>query len=736
MKTETKLLQHKNNKISKKNNLYNNIYKWFLYIITILMALIILASIFAVIKGGVDMIRDNDVPLSDWLLTNIYSPTGGLICGAAMIINTIWMSFLAVLLSAPIAIGTALIITRTLKERSAALVYSVVAILAAVPSVIYGALGYYVIDKVGYGFFGYDRGSLFTIVIMVSFMITPTITIMTVASIRLTDTKMEDSSYALGASKTQTSFYITLRAAKTGIYTGILFAVGRCIAETTAISMVGSPLNSNHGLTLVWWKQSLFMGPAILTANTSEIVPKFAVVPIISMLMIITTLSVFAIMKLVEYKSDENNIIRKQTKEYTSEVKAKEKYEKYGISKMSSQEQDILIQLENKKNSSDRVNMQYQRPEIALQSVLTNSTVSTTKRFEDYKNNKSMLHNGIIYTSAAIGILLLASIMLYLLIGGFEWLNWDYLTIRGQTVRKIDGHRYYVIGLAVPIIGTYLSMILSVLVAMPLGVMLGICLSTYLSKERKLGWAASYLFQALTAVPGVIWATFATSVLMTTGLYKEHIGFVPIIFMIFIILPSVIKSVEEAGGRVKKNLKEGSYALGATTATSTRKIYIREVFPSIVSGTLLAMSIAMAESTIFIYIISVHSTPIDVDSWLNDGGYTLATLIFTLNQRSIVVYPESAHQIKTVGIILMIIILSISYTSTLVNKRKFFEASFMGLAILLFPLSVYINHGSIILLILTILCLLFALFIAPLLVSWKSNRNDDIVKSRGLKYGK
>ncbi len=65
------------------------------------------------------------------------------------------MALLAVGLAAPISIGTALIITRTLKGRSSAIVFSVVAILAAVPSVIYGALGYYVLDKFSTQILGY-----------------------------------------------------------------------------------------------------------------------------------------------------------------------------------------------------------------------------------------------------------------------------------------------------------------------------------------------------------------------------------------------------------------------------------------------------------------------------------------------------------------------------------------------------------------------------------------------------
>lgn len=732
-----KISQNKINQRSKKNNRSNNIYKWFLYTVCILMTVIILVSIFTVYRNGVKILTNHNLSFSDWFFGLNYDPSGNEphVCGLVMIFNTLWMSFLAICIAAPIGIGTALIITRTLKGKSAALLYSVVAILAAVPSVIYGALGYYILDKFGNAM-GFGHASLFTIVIMIAFMITPTITIMTIASIRLTDSRMEDSSLALGASKTQTSIYITIKAAKTGILTGIIFALGRSIAETTAISMVGSPSSSVNALTIVWWKQSLFLGPAILTANSSEVGGEWPVVPVISMLMITTTLTVFAVMKLIEYKGDENNIIKKQSNEFINEKNALDKYSKTGIGSLSKNEQKILINIDKRKENLIRYENNLNTPIKSSQNILQRSSISSDWKYENYKKGKTLKHNLLIYISASIGVILLMMIMAYLLIGGFEWLRWDYLTNRGRSVIVIDGHKYDVIGLSVPILGTYFSMILSVLIAAPLGIVIGISLATYLSKEKKLGWLVSYIFQALTAIPGVVWATFATTFLMSTGLYKEHIGFVPIIFMIFIILPSVIKSVEEAGGRVKRNLKDGSYALGASTATTTRRIYIKEVFPSIVSGVLLAMSIAMAESTIFIYIISITSTPDDVNSWFSNGGYTLSTLIYTLKSRSITSYPESAQQIKTVGIILMLIILSISYTSTLVNRRKFLEASFFILAIIMFPLALYINEGSIILVIVTILIALFAIFVAPIISESKKKKYADIVKSRGLNYGK
>lgn len=733
METNKIISQNKINKVSKKNSFFNNIYKNSLTVLSCAIGLIILVAIVFIFYSGIHAITSENIPLDQWLFTNKFNPGSEFAAGFVMIINTLWMSFLALLIAVPISIGTALIITRTLKGSSSTIFYSIVAILAAIPSVIYGAFGYYVIDSFSTQVLGFHNASLFTVIIMISFMITPTITLMTIASIRLTDKKMEDSSYALGATKTQTSFYITLRAARNGIITGIIFALGRCIAETTAISMVGSPLLTNDAFTIMWWQQSLFMGPAILTINSLEQAPSYNMVGVITMLLVLTTLSVFAIMKTYEYKSNVSKIMKKQNKLFSEEKRVIEKYDKFGIEELTSKEQDILIKyhktIEKVKLEIDNSNT----PEENNKYLLKRSTLSSTKNYENHKKRVSLFHKLFIYIASFIGVILLFGIIVYLFNGGFKWFTWETLTKRGvETYYYDDGTSTTIIGMAIPLLGTYINMILSLIIALPIGVALGIYLSTYLRKDNIFGQFVSYVFQILTAIPGIAWATFCSVLFIGTGFYENYLGFVPIIFLVILILPSIIKSVEESAERINTNLKDGSFALGSTVANSTRRIYIKEVLPSIISGALLAMSIAVAESTIFVYIIPNPNSVYSLDDWIKEGGYTLSTLIFNLNNMSDAVYPDASEQIKAAGILLMIIILAISFTSSLINKKRYAESLVMGLAILLFPISIYVNNGSILLVILTIVLALIAITIVPMIKRILRTRNENILKAKRL----
>ena len=145
---------------NKKNNLKNNVYKYFLYGITIFISLIILFSLLFTIENGIKTIIDNDLSISNIFFGKNYTPIQGVVSLGFIVFNTIWMTFLAILIATPISIGISLLITRKLSERSSMLVYSMVAILSAIPSVIYGAFGYYVIDNFSTNILGFQEASL------------------------------------------------------------------------------------------------------------------------------------------------------------------------------------------------------------------------------------------------------------------------------------------------------------------------------------------------------------------------------------------------------------------------------------------------------------------------------------------------------------------------------------------------------------------------------------------------
>lgn len=87
-------------------------------------------------------------------------------------------------------------------------------------------------------------------------MILPTVINMSVSSIQAVPQQMRAASLALGATKIQTIFKVTVPAAKSGIMTGIVLGIGRALGEAMAINMVAGgtvsfplPFNSVRFLT-------------------------------------------------------------------------------------------------------------------------------------------------------------------------------------------------------------------------------------------------------------------------------------------------------------------------------------------------------------------------------------------------------------------------------------------------------------------------------------------------------
>ncbi len=685
------------NKQSRKNLLSDNIYKFALYGVTALIMIIVVISVVLVIASGISTSNEAGLSLGELIFGDKYMPgkTDALAAGA-IVFNTIWMAFLAILIAVPIAIGTAIMITRVLRGLSSSIMYSIVAILAAIPSVIYGMFGYDVINSTLINL-GFVTGSLMSVIITVAFMIVPTITIMTISSIKLTDRKMEESSYALGATKTQTSFYITMKSAKAGIITGIIFAVGRCLGETTAISIISPTSSFYDGIVLSPWNASLFLGPAIMGMMPGgDYASSIYLYPILSSFLLVTSMLIFSCMKYTEFITNDTMKAKRQSSKVNIMNNVNKKYKEMGLASLTESEQNLLFNYDIA-NEISKKQRTFSIEDHALME-LRKTSINDNSRIESYKKVKTTQHNLFIYITALVGIVLLLSILLYLFSGGFELFNWDLLTSRDFYIvdNPISGDEVYLWGLAVPMMGTMLSIIISLSIALPLGTALGLFISLYLRKDTKFGFFVTLILQVLTSIPTIVWSTIAALVFMGTSFDENYKGLEPALFLAIILLPTMIKTTEDAGNRVNRGMIEGTEALGATKFKTTTSIYLKETFPSIMAAALLGCSIVVAESTIFVSLMS-KGTPSHsgLDTWIQQGGYTLSATIWKLKVQvaSVADYDVYVSEIKTIGIILMAIVFALSMSSLLFTNKKAISGALLLMSVALFMTGCY-EYGN------------------------------------------
>lgn len=171
------------------------------------------------------------------------------------VIGTLVISFVGLLLAIPVSLGTAVFIALYAPVRLRTPLSYLVEMLAAIPSVIYGLWGLFVLVPVirmvqiwlksHFGWFflfsgpaNYGTGVL-AAGVMLAIMITPIITAISRDVIRAVPRSQIEAMYALGATKWETVWNVVLPYARGGIVGAAILGLGRAIGETMAVTMVG-----------------------------------------------------------------------------------------------------------------------------------------------------------------------------------------------------------------------------------------------------------------------------------------------------------------------------------------------------------------------------------------------------------------------------------------------------------------------------------------------------------------
>jgi phosphate transport system permease protein len=190
-----------------------------------------------------------------------------------MIIGTIIITFIAIIIAAPIGVATAIYLTEyTRPSRLTSVIRFGADCLAGIPSIIFGLFGFV--------FFVIILGMDFSIIagsLTLAMMVLPTIIRTSEEAIRAVPAAFRDVSFGLGTSRWQMVTRVVLRSAMPGIGTGIVLSIGRCISETAAVMLTAgsamglprSPMSSSRTLALHFYtlaREGLSMEKAYATA--------------------------------------------------------------------------------------------------------------------------------------------------------------------------------------------------------------------------------------------------------------------------------------------------------------------------------------------------------------------------------------------------------------------------------------------------------------------------------------
>ncbi len=145
----------------------------------------------------------------------------------------------SIVLGVPLGFFTAVYIAKAAPPTIKKYLLTAVNLLAGIPSVVFGLVGMLVlVPNIRTIFTVPDGASLLAAILVLVVMILPSIIKVSVTALEAVPKEYEDASLALGATKTETSFRVSVPAAKSGIAAAIVLGVGRSIGEAMAVIMV------------------------------------------------------------------------------------------------------------------------------------------------------------------------------------------------------------------------------------------------------------------------------------------------------------------------------------------------------------------------------------------------------------------------------------------------------------------------------------------------------------------
>ena len=247
--------------------------------------------------------------LGDLLFSKIWKPSIGKFGFLTFIMGSVWVTFIAMLISAPICIFAALSITQYSRKFYLRIIHPVIDILAGLPSVVYGVWGVIVvvpfISNVIAPIFGAQTMgySILAGAIVLSVMIIPFILNILIEIFRTIPIELTEASLSLGATKWETIKYVLVKKALPGIIASLGFGLARAFGETMAVLMVVG--NMVHIPKNVF--EAGYPLPALIANNYGEMlsIPKYDSALMFAALILFVVVMVFnALMRMLIVRYD------------------------------------------------------------------------------------------------------------------------------------------------------------------------------------------------------------------------------------------------------------------------------------------------------------------------------------------------------------------------------------------------------------------------------------------------
>ena len=281
--------------------------------------------------------------------------------------------------------------------------------------------------------------------------------------------------------------------------------------------------------------------------------------------------------------------------------------------------------------------------------------ISMKDRLKSYiKHPGSLILLLLVCIAAVLTVVTLLFLVGYILINGLPYLKPSLFALNYNSDN---------VSMLPAIINTVEMVLMALLLSVPFGVGAAIYLVEYAKSDNKLVGIIRLTAETLTGIPSIIYGLFGMLffVIQLHWSYSMMAGAATLAIMV---LPTIMRTTEEALLCVPTSYREGSFGLGAGKLRTIFKIVLPAATPGILSGVILSIGRIVGETAALIY---TAGTMTGVAGLMNSGR-TLAIHMYVLSNEGL-----HKNEANATAVVLLIIVLMINGLSSFVAKK--FEAT-------------------------------------------------------------
>ena len=204
------------------------------------------------------------------------------------------------------------------------------------------------------------------------------------------------------------------------------------------------------------------------------------------------------------------------------------------------------------------------------------------------------------------------------------------------------------------IINTLIMIGVALLIAVPVGVFSAVYLTEYAKKGIRT------TAETLTGIPSIVYGLFGM-LFFVTACHMSYSLMAGILTVAIMVLPTVLRTTEEALLAVPDSFREGSFGLGAGKLRTVFRIVLPSAIPGILSGVILSTGRIAGETAALIYTAGTMAT---LPKNLLSSGRTLAVHMYVLSQEGL-----HTDQAFATAVILLVMVLLINILSSVIAKK-------------------------------------------------------------------